>query len=449
MNVLYVVIDTLRADHLSCYGYKRKTSPNIDRLAEEGVLFSRAYPSDVPTQPSYTAMFTGKRGISTGVVSHSESETLSDSEIWYPQILAEKGYETAAVSTLYLMKKYIARGFKHYLDPMAGFPSFVQKVTADQINQMAIPWLKQNYKKNFFLFIHYWDPHTVYLPPKRYRNLYYQGNPSAPDNHSLDGMKNTILYPFILRLLKEMGNNITDIEYVIAQYDAEITYADEKLGEVVQTLGELNILDDTLIIVTADHGESMGEHDIYFDHEGVYEPTAHVPLIFKHPSLPPGKKIDALVQLIDIAPTIFEFLGLEVPQKFEGSSLLNLIQSKTDKHYDEIYINQGLWQAVRAIRNERFKLLKFIDRPFSPGPMTELYDLEKDPGETKNLAEKEKDIADKLELKLRRWEEKKLGKKVDPLRVIAERGLPSTKWIRDLIEKNKGSYEEWREKMGW
>jgi len=448
-HVLYIVVDTLRADHLSCYGYHRKITPSIDRLAKQGILFSNVYPSDVPTQPSYTAMFTGKRGISTGVVSHSQSESLLDKEIWYPQILTEKGYETAAVSTLYYMKKYFARGFKSYLNPTAGSPRLIQRVTADQINKMAIPWLRQNCNKNFFLFLHYWDPHTPYIPPQQYRNLYYQGDKSDPGNYSLDGIKDKIIYPFVKRLLDTMAPNITDIEYVIAQYDSEITYIDEKLGEIIEVVRQLGILDDTLIIVTADHGESLGEHGIYFDHAGVYEPTVHVPLIFRHSSLPPGEKIKALIQLIDLAPTIFEFLNLEVPKKFEGKSLLPLMKGETGKHYKTIYTNQGLWQASRMIRDEKFKLIKFIDRGFWPGPMTELFNLKEDPEEQVNLAEREKEIVDKLELELIRWEAEKLGKRLDPLRLIANRGLPPTQWIGKLIKQDRGTYEEWRKRMGW
>ena len=325
----------------------------------------------------------------------------------------------------------------------------IQRVTADQINKMAIPWLRQNYNKNFFLFLHYWDPHTPYIPPQQYRNLYYQGNKRDPGNHSLDGLKDKIIYPFIKRLLDTMAPNITDIEYVIAQYDSEITYVDKKLGELIEVVKQLGILDDTMIIVTSDHGESMGEHGIYFDHAGVYEPTVHVPLILRHASLPPGKRIEALVQLIDVAPTIFEFLNLEMPEEFEGKSLLPLIKGETEKHYETIYTNQGLWQASRMIRDKKFKLIKFIDRGFWPGPMTELFDLEEDPGEQVNLAEKEKETVDKLELELIRWETNKLGKKLDPLRLIANRGLTPTQWIRELIEQDRGTYEEWRKKMGW
>ncbi len=445
MKIVYVVIDTLRADHLGCYGYKRDTSPTIDKLAKEGVLFLNAYPSDVPTQPSYTAMFTGKRGISTGVVSHSETEKLSRDEVFYPELLAKNGYRTGAISTLYNMKRYFARGFQSYLNPAAESAALIQRVTAEKINEMAIPWLRQNYKEDFFLFLHYWDPHTVYLPPKQYRNLFYKGKKDDPNLEIKDDAR----YPFTVRLLKQMGGNITDIEYVIAQYDAEIRYVDDELGKLIALLKELGIFEETLIILTSDHGESFGEHGIYFDHASVYEDTAHVPLIFKHPSFPRGKKIEGLVQLIDIAPSIFEFSNLKPIESFAGRSLFPLISGKTDKHYDEIYTNQGTHQAVRMIRAKEHKLIKYIDRAFWPGAMTELFNLKEDPKELKNLADEKKEIRDALELKLKRWEEKELGLRADPLRVIAEKGLPTKKWLKQLMADDKGDYDEWRRKMGW
>lgn len=237
MKVLYVVFDTLRADHLGCYGYGRKTSPNIDRLAEEGVVFRNAYASDVPTQPSYTSMFTGRRGISTGVVSHSPEENLNDNIPFLPQVLANEGIVTGAVSTLYHMKKYFSRGFMTYMNPMAGNPKMVQLLTAEQANKSAIPWLKEHAKEDWFFFLHYWDPHAPYCPPRAYQDLYYQGNKNDPRNRSLDRLKEEgILYPFIQRLFWSMGGDITDLEYVISQYDAEITYVDEKFGEIISVL---------------------------------------------------------------------------------------------------------------------------------------------------------------------------------------------------------------------
>lgn len=448
MRVLFVVFDTLRVDHLSCYGYFRPTSPHIDQIASEGILFSNAYPTDVPTQPSYTAMFSGQRGISTGVVSHAD-EHLSESTSWFPQILANKGCTTCAVSTLYHMKKWFARGFQYYMNPVAGDVKLTQRVTADQINSVAIPWLHTHWKEDFFMFIHYWDVHTIYAPPSRYKRLYYQGNEKDPNNHSLEGIKKNLAYPFVKRLIDAMGEGITDLEYIIAQYDAEITYVDEKFGELIATLKELNILEDTLIILTSDHGESLGEHEIYFDHADVYEPTAHVPLIFHHQDISKGKKIKALVQLIDIAPTVLEFFGVDIPNKFEGKSLFPLLKGERTEQYEEVFTNQGLWQATRMMRNKRWKLIKCIDNGFWNLPSTELYDLQSDPKELKNLAGKRKEIVDELELKFHRWVTEHLNKHTDPLRRIAEKGLPPKKSLKRLIEEGKGTYGEWRRKMGW
>jgi len=461
MKVILIVIDTLRADHLSCYGYVRKTSPNIDEFASQGVLFSRAYPTDVPTQPSYTAMFTGQRGVKTGIVSHSLTEDLRDDIPFLPQILAEHGYTTAAVSTLYSMRKWFSRGFQYYMNPAAGAPSRIQTVDADEINSYAIPWIKQNSDKDFFMFVHYWDPHEPYTPPKKYRELWYEGDPTDPSNHSLDEAKKQILWPFIylhLRTIRDINNlqdDITDIEFVRAQYDGEISYVDEKVGELLRTLDEVGIADDTLVILTADHGESLGEHHFYFDHADVYEPTIHVPLIIRHPQIfPKGKRIEALVQLIDIPYLILELLEVPIPDQFQGRSLKSLIYGEAEDIYSEIYSNQGLWSCKRTIiTKDGWKLIKTIDQGFWNTPSTELFNLKNDPEEKHNLADEEKDLADQLELKMNRWLEENLNGKPDPLRLISSAGLPPMKWIKEageaFTEKSEATYEEWRKMMGY
>ncbi|OYT43871.1 hypothetical protein B6U84_05330 [Candidatus Bathyarchaeota archaeon ex4484_40] len=257
MKVILFVIDTLRADHLGCYGYGKETSPNIDRLADEGVLFENAYPSDVPTQPSFTSMFTGQRGIMTGVVSHSRTESLSESIPYLTEILAQNGVTTAAVSTLYMMRRWFARGFKYYMNPVAGIRRKLQQVDAEEINEMALPWIREHKDEDFFLFVHYWDPHSIYRPPEPYRRLFYQGDETDPENRSLDVLRTQPVWPFIKRHLDAMKENITDIEYVIAQYDGEIRYADDNFGELLNLLEDLGIYDETAIIFTSDHGESL------------------------------------------------------------------------------------------------------------------------------------------------------------------------------------------------
>ena len=447
MKVILLVIDTLRADHLGCYGYHRETSPNLDRLAKEGALFERAYPSDVPTQPSFTSMFTGQRGIHTGIVSHSETENLAEDVPYLAEILDEHGVTTAAVSTLYMMKRWFARGFKYYMNPVAGIRRRLQQVDAEEINGMALPWIEEHKDEDFFIFVHYWDPHGLYLPPEPYGRLFYQGDESDPENKSLDVLRNQPVWPFTKRHLDAIGENIADIEYVIAQYDGEIRYADDNVGMLLQLLEDSGILDETAIIFTSDHGESLGEHHFYFDHHEVYETTARVPLIARYPQeIAQGKRIDEIVQsTLCLAPTILNLFGIRAPAAMTGKNLIRMANGE-EKGYDEVYVNQGLWTAKRAIITKRWKLIRTLDRAFWETPDIELYDMENDPSENANLVEEKPEVVDDLELKMHRWLRATLGKHIDPLELIVSRGLPVYEWVRRAAERERytESYEEWR-----
>ena len=451
MKIVFVVIDTLRADHLGCYGYHRKTSPRLDSVAQQGALFERAYATDVPTQPSYTAMFTGQRGIQTGVVSHSHTEDLPDSTPYLSDILAAQGYATGTVSTLFMMKKYFARGFNAYMNPVAGNRARLQQIDADEINAAAIPWLNANHDRDFFLFLHYWDPHSLYKPPAKYRRLFYKkGNPCDPKNRSLAVLDRQVVGPFVRGHLERIRPNLTDAEYVIAQYDGEIRYVDDGFGEILDTLAKLGIEEETLLIVTSDHGESMTDHDIFFDHCDVYEVTIRVPLIIRWPKrIRGGRRVNALVQGIDIPATILDAARIKAPAVFQGRSLLPLAQGRNDSGYREILSNQGLWSAKRTISDGRWKFIKTIDNGCWPAPPRELYDLENDLAEVNNLVEKERDIAREMELRLARWEESQLGTRIDPLRKIAGIGLPSRPWVEAAAARQgiKISWEEFRAKI--
>jgi arylsulfatase A-like enzyme len=450
MKVILVYMDTLRADHLGCYGYRFDTSPDVDRFADEGVLFESAYPTDVPTQPSFTSALSGQRGIRTGVVSHSPTEDLADRVPWLPHIVSAGGIETAAVSTLYLMKKYFARGYNTYMNPVAGDRSKTQQITGEEINSYATQWLKANYNKDFFLFVHYWDPHCLYLPPRKYRRMFYKGNPTDRKNKSREVCRRQIVWVFGERHVEVLRKGITDLKYVVAQYDGEIRYVNDCFARLVGALQELGIYDETLVILTSDHGESMGEHQLYFDHFDVYEPTARVPLILRWPKrLPAGKRVKALVQNIDMAPTILQVFGIKAPSEFQGRSLLPLATGKTTKGYQAVYCNQGLWRARRMMRNRRWKLIKTIDKSFWESPPVELYDLQNDPGEKRNLAKKRADITRRMELEMAQWLEAQLGRDTDPLRRIAELGLPTYAWVRRAAQRRGEAwrYEEWRAKV--
>lgn len=446
MKIVFIVIDTLRADHLGCYGYHRKTSPRLDALAEQGVLFERAYATDVPTQPSYTAMFTGQRGIRTGVVSHSHTEDLPDSTPYLSEILAQNGYATAAVSTLYWMKKYFARGYHAYMNPVVGERARLQQIDAEEVNGAAIPWLKANHGRDFFIFLHYWDPHSLYKPPAKYKRLFYRkGNPCDPRNRSLAALDRQVVGPFVRGHLDRIRPNLTDAEYVIAQYDGEIRYVDDAVGEIADTLSKLGIEEETLLIITSDHGESMTEHDIFFDHCDVYEVTIRVPLIIRWPKrIQPGRRVKALVQGIDIPATILDAARIKAPDEFQGQSLMPLATGKTETGYSHIYSNQGLWSAKRTISDGRWKFIKTLDIGCWPAPPRELYDLQGDPGELSNLVDKQPEVARELELRLVRWEDSQLGGKIDPLRKIVSIGLPSRPWV-EAAAARKGIEISWEE----
>ena len=450
MNVVYIVIDTLRADHLGCYGYKRDTSPNMDKLASEGVLFEYAFPSDVPTQPSYTAMFTGLRGIHTGVVSHSYYENLEEDTPVFPELLAQNGVTTASVSTLYTMRRWFARGFLYSMDPAAGNRRKLQQVDAEEINAYAVPWIEDHRDEPFFLFLHYWDPHGLYKPPEQYRGMFYTGDSYDPENHSLDYLKSHPVWSFTKNQIDAIGENITDLEYVVSQYDAEIRYVDDQVQVIFDTLEKQGLSDDTLIILTSDHGESMGEHNFYFDHFEVYDTTIHVPLIMKHPKLlPKGKRVHELIQsTISIAPTILNQYGIKPPANMKGKDLVRIANGEEDG-YPEIISNQGLWTAKRAIRTKEWKLIKTTHKAFWDTPPRELYKIDEDPDETVNLAETHPEVVDMLELRLSRFLEAELEGKVDPLDLAVSRGLPVYEWV-EMVAKRTGMldvYEEWRSRV--
>lgn len=447
MKVLFIAIDTLRADHLSCYGYQRPTSPNIDKFAREGVLFLNAFAPSIPTTPAYTVMYTGLHGITTGIVSHGakdKAQYLDPNIPVLPQILREKGYITAAVDNLYDIKNYFVRGYDYYMKT-----SHLQFVSANEVNEMAIPWIKQNKDKDFFLFLHYWDPHSPYSPPERYRNLYYQGNPYDPDNRSMEPVKRQLVYPFYKWWHYERLGNPTDINYFPAQYDSEINYVDEKIGEILNLLEEVGIIEDVLVILTSDHGENMTEHGLYFGHTGLYETTIHIPLICRWPGkLSAGKKIEAMVQHIDYTPTILDALKIPKIKKMEGRSLLPLMKDKIQEEYQEIYTNECTWRAVRAIRTKEWKLIKAIDKgKVYEMPVRELYNLKNDPGENHNLVEEEKEVADELDFKMQKWLEEKLGNRPDPLRLQAMKEFPGAIWLEERLEEKGIRWKEWVKKQ--
>jgi arylsulfatase A-like enzyme len=432
MNILMIDVDTLSAEHLRCYGYSRTTSPAIDTLASEGALFENCIAPGIPTTPAHATMFTGLHPLTHRVVTHGGAYNLPDQVPMLAGLLQKAGLTTCAVDNLYDLKKWLARGFEFYINP-AQRHRLGLMVSCDDINRRAIPWLKQHASEPFFMFVHYWDPHTPYLPPTRYRNLYYEdGDPCDPNNHSLDGMERQPFGEMWRQFwFPRLGGHITDAEYVVAMYDSEVRYLNDGLRDLLHALDETGKANETLVLLTSDHGESMYQHDIFFDHHGLYECNVRVPLIVRFPGqVKAGQRHPGLVQHTDLAPTLLEAAGAVVPETMEGQSLLPALLGQAEGcGADRVFLEECTWQAKWGIRTPQQKFILSREMDHHRMPRTEFYDLQADPAETHNLADDLPDEAASLEAELEEWIQRGLertGQKTDP---VVEQGITlGKKW---------------------
>ncbi len=418
MNLVMIVIDTLRADHLGCYGYQRNTSPYIDGLAADSIVCDTHISPAIPTHPAFTTLNTGQYSITHGVVAHNGNTLIPRTAPWLPSILHQHGYTTCAVDNLSQWQLDFHRGYEFYIDPTQ---RSALSLNADnrQINQRALPWLKQHHKEKFCLFIHYWDPHTPYMPPRAYRSLFYKGDPCAVDNNTLAGFdRHPLAKVWRETWFRQLGGAITDAAYIEALYDGAIRYCDEGVGMLLDTLDALGRREDTLVLLLADHGEMMYRHGIFFDHHGLYEGNLHVPLMIRHPELQ-SRHVTEMTAHVDVAPTVLDLLNIAVPEQMEGTSLASWLTGEQSGPVHEYLVCQECtWQMKWAIRTDTHKYILARQPDMYGTPMRELYDLAKDPHERNNIAEQERDVAQALETTLESWihgQMAKNGLNEDPL----------------------------------
>lgn len=404
-NLLLIAVDSLRADHLSSYGYPRATSPNVDAIARQGVLCEQFFPAALPTHPSFTSLYTGQHPIRHGIVSHGGAAKLASETPVLPQVLLKAGYTTAAFDNLMRERLWFGKGYEYYIDPgqrrILGLC-----VTAEELNHRAIPWIREHRDEPFFAFLHYWDPHAPYNPPDRYRDLFYEGDAYDPANHSLDTFWPTPLGRLARDTwLSTPDGLITDAAYVEALYDQEIRHVDEGIGELVSALDEAGLGENTLVVIVGDHGESMTEHGIFFDHHGLYEPTLKIPLIARWPGrLPEGVRSPALLQNHDLAPSVLEALGMAAPRTMDGRSFWGVLTgSQPQGGREEIISLECTLQAKWCLRTRDYKFILAREQDVYGGPMTELYDLNDDPLELRNIVAEKPEVAADMEQRLEGW----------------------------------------------
>ena len=420
MNVILIVIDALRPDHLSFNGYNRKTCPNIDRIAGDGVFFPNTYTALPRSDPTITSMMTGMYPHSHGVRLVANNK-VKPSITTLAEILKSHGYRTALTKPGSIIPEGYDRGFEDF-DLFSwkvknklkrGIYKVLHKGNfmsdAEQRFSVAKEWIGNNLGKNFFMTIITNDLHWPYPIPKPFDHIFdpdYKGKHTFSDRDGGTVSRGDLIFG-VKSLPKE------EIDHAIAHYDGGIRYTDQHLGNLLEFLKDKSIYDDTLIIITSDHGEHFGEHGYYFQHgSSLYQPSLNSTLIMSCPKkLPKNKKVKGKVQVIDIMPTVLDILGIPLVDDVEGHSLLPLIEGKVDQVRDfvfaegiEDHFKQDKRMFVSGVKGKWRAMIvddwKIIYIPHPKNDIFELYNLAEDPKEEHNLMDKEKEKAEEMKKKI-------------------------------------------------
>lgn len=408
-NIVLFGIDSLRADHMSCYGYPRQTTPHMDLFAQGGTLFERTYSAYIPTTPGYASMLTGMDLFNTQIVALRHKGPLRPEVRTLAEILKDVGYNTTSVG---FQGNPSSRGFDVYLNfPGWGSWNEGRSPKAQNLNEVAIPELDRLVGEDepFFLFLRHMDPHAPYLPPEPYERMFYHGNESDPNNKSMEPVMS--FKPFRDFFASWMPPGISDKDYVIAQYDGAAAYMDACIQTILTALQAHGILDETIVVITADHGETLYDHECWFDHHGTYDNVLHVPLIIRYPAkVPAGKRIAGYTRHQDLVPTLLELAeiepeGLAFPEgaSFDGKSLMPMICGEVASHESEFYISECTWMRKHGWRTPQWKLILALEPDFHFKPPVELYNLVEDPEENVNLAEVHPDVVALLRERMEKW----------------------------------------------
>jgi arylsulfatase A-like enzyme len=398
-NLILFGMDSLRSDHMSLYGYPRLTTPHIDKFVSRGAAFANCFSPSIPTTPGYSSMFTGMDVFGTDVVALRHKGPLGSHVTTLAEILAAEGYETVCVG---FSGNAASRGFQKYIDfPGWGSWESGRSPKAENLNAVTIPELQRLAAgdKPFFLFLRHMDPHSPYLPPRPFERLFYSGNELDPNNRSLDPVYK--FKPFCDYFSSWFPPNCTDKDYVIAQYDGAVAYMDAAIGNLLEVMHGLGLDDKTLTVFDADHGETLHDHDCFYDHHGLYECTLRIPLAFVMPGKVPARFRHAdICQMKDITPTILDLLDVKTRIAFDGRSLTPLMRGGERQVEPEFYITECTWMRKHGWRTPEWKLIHALEPDFHFKPEIELYNLVADPGENNNVAAEEPEMVKLLEARM-------------------------------------------------
>jgi arylsulfatase A-like enzyme len=397
-NILFFGIDSLRRDHMSCYGYPFLTSPHFDKVASQGTLFEDSFSPHIPTTPGYANMLTGLDVFGTDRVSLREPGPIMDSVPTLPEILREQGYVSLALG----MDDRLCKGFDEYHGFHAAWGAWEDRPLrkAEELNKVALPLLDRlsKGKKPWMLFLRHMDPHSPYLPPAPFDRMFYQGDELDPENKTMKAV--WAFKPFADYIRSWLPPGITDKDFVVNLYDGEVAYMDTCIAHLVTKLDDLGIADNTLVVITSDHGETLYDHKCWFDHHSMYDPTLVVPMIFRWPGhVPVGRRVRGMVTLADIVPSMLDIMGWDnvlAKFSFDGRSVWPIERGERVSNYSELFITECTWMRKHGLRTPEWKMIESLEPDFHGFPKRELYNLLEDPLEYNNVAGQEKSMYEAL-----------------------------------------------------
>ena len=375
LNVLLITIDTLRADHMSLYGYPRETTPHIDAFAQSGITFDQAYTYWPKTRGSFVAMMTGRLAAQSGY--GKTHPLLLDFNPTLAGILREAGYETVAVvdNPNVAASLGYAKGFDRYRETWEEKALVSEMDRARAITSDGVQFLREaSPERPFLLWLHYVNPHAPYTPPPPFDGAFLDEEAQrGPALEPVDGVNGGVA-----RVWEVPGRGLG---YYVAQYDGEIAVTDAEVGQVLESLRSSEVGERTIVILTSDHGESLGEHNYYLDHgQNLYDPSMRIPLVMVGPGLSGGERSDTLATTLDLVPTVLDAVKVSFPPGLTGRSLLGVGRGGAGPDRPRLFGQND--RNLLGSWDDRFKI---VATPREEGTDYALFDREKDPGETHDV----------------------------------------------------------------
>jgi arylsulfatase len=376
LNVLLITIDTLRADHMGVYGYRRPTSPRMDAFARTGVALDQAYTYWPKTRGSFVGIMTGRLASQTGY--GKSHPALLDFNPTLASVLKEAGYETAATvdNPNVAASLGYAKGFDRYRETweetaLVTEMDRTRAITADGVRLLG----QASPDRPFLLWLHYVNPHAPYEPPSPWDAAFLDADASRGEAlPPVDGFHGGVPRQWAVPG-KTLG-------WYVAQYDGEIAAVDAEVGKLLDALDGSAVRDRTLVVITTDHGESLGEHGYYFDHgEDLFDPSTRIPLLVAGPGVAAGHRTDVLATTLDLLPTVLDAAKVSYPPDLAGESLLPALQGQRRPDRPRL---QG--QNDRNLVGAWDRRFKIVATPSNEGARYALYDREADPGETRDAS---------------------------------------------------------------